>query len=35
MSFIDIPGGFNDHSFGDKLDASYNLYEFNVRGKMQ
>lgn len=31
VCYIDILGGFNNHSFGDKPDASYNLYEFNVR----
>ena len=29
--YIDILGGFGNHSFGDKPDASYNLYDFNVR----
>ena len=29
--YIDILGGFGNHSFGDKPDASYNLYELNVR----
>ena len=29
--YIDILCGFDNHSFGDKPDASYNLYDFNVR----
>ena len=29
--YIDILCGFENHSFGDKPDASYNLYDFNVR----
>jgi hypothetical protein len=29
--YIDRLGGFGNHSFGDKPDASYNLYEFDVR----
>lgn len=29
--YIDILCGFGNHSFGDKPDASYNLYDFNVR----
>ena len=31
VCYIDILSGFGNHSFGDKPDASYNLYEFNVR----
>ena len=29
--YIDILCGFGNHSFGHKPDASYNLYDFNVR----
>ena len=29
--YIDILCGFGNHSFGDKPDSSYNLYDFNVR----
>lgn len=31
VCYIDILGGFGNHSFGDKPDASYDLYEFTVR----
>lgn len=31
VCFIDILGGFGNHSFGDKPDASYDLYEFIVK----
>ena len=31
VCYIDILGGFGNHTFGDKPGASYNLYEFNVR----
>ena len=31
VCYIDILSGFGNHSFGDKPDVSYNLYEFNVR----
>ena len=29
--YIDVLSGFGNHSFGDKPDASYDLYEFIVR----
>ena len=31
VCFIDILGGFGNHSFGDKPDAFYDLYEFIVK----
>ncbi len=31
VCYIDILGGFGNHSFGDKQDASYDLYEILVR----
>ena len=29
--YIDLLSGFGNHSFGDKPDASYDLYEINIR----
>ena len=31
VCYIDILGGFGNHSFGDKPDASYGIYEIAVR----
>ncbi len=31
VCYIDILGGFGNHSFGDKPDAEYDLYEFIVK----
>ena len=31
VCYIDILGGFGNHSFGDKPDASYSIYEIAVR----
>ena len=31
VCYIDILGGFDNHSFGDRTDDSYDLYEFIVK----